>query len=40
MTNYRDLLSQVKGEIDEIDARTAAPSLDDGTVFLDVRERN
>jgi len=40
MTSYRDLLSQVKGEIDEIDARTAAPSLDDGTVFLDVRERN
>ena len=27
MTTYRELLSQVKGEIDEIDARAAAPSL-------------
>jgi molybdopterin/thiamine biosynthesis adenylyltransferase/rhodanese-related sulfurtransferase len=40
MTSYRDLLSQIKAEIDEIDARGAAPSLDDGTVFLDVRERS
>ena len=38
MTNYRELLSQVKGEIDEIDAQAAAPSIGDGTVFLDVRE--
>ena len=38
MTNYRELLSQVKGEIDEIDAQAAAPSLGDETVFLDVRE--
>ena len=40
MTSYRDLLSQARAEIDEIDARGAAPSLDDGTVFLDVRERS
>jgi molybdopterin/thiamine biosynthesis adenylyltransferase/rhodanese-related sulfurtransferase len=40
MPTYRELLSQVKTEIDEIDARAAAPLLDDGTVFLDVRERD
>jgi molybdopterin/thiamine biosynthesis adenylyltransferase/rhodanese-related sulfurtransferase len=40
MTTYRDLLAQVKAEIEEIDAGAAAPSLDDGTVFLDVRERH
>jgi molybdopterin/thiamine biosynthesis adenylyltransferase/rhodanese-related sulfurtransferase len=40
MTTYRDLLAQVKAEIEEIDAGAAAPSLNDGTVFLDVRERH
>jgi molybdopterin/thiamine biosynthesis adenylyltransferase/rhodanese-related sulfurtransferase len=40
MATYRELLSQVKTEIDEIDTRAAAPLLDDGAVFLDVRERD
>jgi sulfur-carrier protein adenylyltransferase/sulfurtransferase len=40
MPTYRELLSQVKTEIDEIDTRSAAPLLDDGAVFLDVRERD
>jgi molybdopterin/thiamine biosynthesis adenylyltransferase/rhodanese-related sulfurtransferase len=40
MPTYRELLSQVKAEIDEIDARAAAPLLADGPVFLDVRERD
>jgi molybdopterin/thiamine biosynthesis adenylyltransferase/rhodanese-related sulfurtransferase len=40
MPTYRELLSQVKGEIDEIDARAAAPLLENGSVFLDVRERD
>jgi molybdopterin/thiamine biosynthesis adenylyltransferase/rhodanese-related sulfurtransferase len=40
MPTYRELLSQVKTEIDEIDTRAAAPLLDDGAVFLDVRERD
>jgi molybdopterin/thiamine biosynthesis adenylyltransferase/rhodanese-related sulfurtransferase len=39
MTTYRELLSQARAEIDEIDARAAAPALEDGTVFLDVREQ-
>jgi sulfur-carrier protein adenylyltransferase/sulfurtransferase len=40
MPTYRELLSQVKTEIDEIDTRAAAPLLDDRAVFLDVRERD
>ena len=40
MPTYRELLSQVKTEIDEIDSREAAPTLGDGSVFVDVRERN
>lgn len=40
MPTYRELLSQVKTEIDEIDSQTAAPLLTDGPVFLDVRERD
>jgi sulfur-carrier protein adenylyltransferase/sulfurtransferase len=40
MPTYRELLSQVKTEIDEIDSQAAAPLLADGPVFLDVRERD
>src|SRR5262249_53229475 len=40
MATYRELLSQVKTEIDEVDSREAAPALEDGSVFVDVRERN
>jgi sulfur-carrier protein adenylyltransferase/sulfurtransferase len=40
MPTYRELLGQVRSEIDEIDAQAAAPLLGDGPVFLDVRERN
>jgi sulfur-carrier protein adenylyltransferase/sulfurtransferase len=40
MPTYRELLSQVKAEIDEIDSQTAAPSLAEGPVFLDIRERD
>jgi molybdopterin/thiamine biosynthesis adenylyltransferase/rhodanese-related sulfurtransferase len=40
MPTYRELLNQVKTEIDEIDSRAAAPLLEDGSVFLDVRERD
>ena len=40
MASYRDLLSETKAEIDEIDAADARSRLDDGeTVFVDVRER-
>ena len=40
MASYRDLLSETKAEIDEIDAADARTRLDDGeTVFVDVRER-
>jgi len=37
MPSYRELLSQVKGEIDEIDALEARERLDDA-LFVDVRE--
>jgi sulfur-carrier protein adenylyltransferase/sulfurtransferase len=40
MPTYRELLSQVRAEIEEIDSREASPLLDDGAVFLDVRERS
>ena len=43
MTTYRELLSQVKGEIDEIDAAAGARLLDsdsEGALFLDVREQD
>ncbi len=42
MTSYRELLTQVKAEIAEIDATDAAVRLDsdDAPVFLDVRERD
>jgi molybdopterin/thiamine biosynthesis adenylyltransferase/rhodanese-related sulfurtransferase len=42
MGTYRDLLQQVKGEIDEVDASQALDSLRDsepGCVIVDVRER-
>ncbi len=39
MTTYRELLSQVKAEIDEIDAVQARERLDDA-LFLDVREQD
>ncbi len=40
MASYRDLLQQVRSEIDELDAATAARQLegDDAPVLLDVRE--
>ena len=37
MPSYRELLSQVKGEIDEIGALEARERLDDA-LFVDVRE--
>ena len=42
MTSYRELLHQVKAEIEEIDAPAAAGRLgsDDPPAFLDVRERD
>jgi molybdopterin/thiamine biosynthesis adenylyltransferase/rhodanese-related sulfurtransferase len=41
MTGYRDLLQQVKNEIDEVDAARASALRDtDSPVFVDVRERN
>ncbi len=40
MATYRELLSQVRAEIEEVDASSAAPLLDGAdAVFLDVRER-
>jgi molybdopterin/thiamine biosynthesis adenylyltransferase/rhodanese-related sulfurtransferase len=42
MTTYRELLQQVKGEIDEVDSSQALDSLRDserGCVIVDVRER-
>jgi molybdopterin/thiamine biosynthesis adenylyltransferase/rhodanese-related sulfurtransferase len=40
MTGYRDLLQQVKGEIDEIDAARAQSLVqDDSAAIVDVRER-
>ena len=40
MTSYRDLLQQTKAEISEIDAPEGASLLGDGTLFIDVRERD
>ena len=40
MASYRDLLGDVKRQIDEIDARTGHERLDEGELFLDVRERD
>ena len=40
MATYRELLNQVRSEIDEIDGQAAAPLLEGSSVFLDVRERN
>jgi molybdopterin/thiamine biosynthesis adenylyltransferase/rhodanese-related sulfurtransferase len=41
MPSYRDLLQQVKSEIDEVDAARASALRDtDSPVFVDVRERN
>ena len=40
MTSYRELLEQVKAEISEIDAAEAQSLTGDGTLFVDVRERD
>ena len=41
MAGYRDLLQQVKSEIDEIDAQHAAELRESAApVFVDVRDRN
>ena len=40
MTSYRDLLQQVKAEIDEVDSSRARELLEDGAAALDVRERD
>ena len=40
MTSYRDLLQQTRAEISEIDAPEGASLLGDGTLFVDVRERD
>ena len=41
MPSYRELLQQVKGEIEELDAVRASELREDGrTVFVDVRERS
>jgi sulfur-carrier protein adenylyltransferase/sulfurtransferase len=41
MPSYRELLNQVKAEIEEIEASRAAALLEDGdAVFVDVRERD
>jgi sulfur-carrier protein adenylyltransferase/sulfurtransferase len=40
MTNYRELLQQVKSEISEIDPPEASGLVENGTLFLDVRERD
>jgi molybdopterin/thiamine biosynthesis adenylyltransferase/rhodanese-related sulfurtransferase len=40
MATYRELLSQVKEEIDEIDAAEGSGLLGSGTLFLDVREQS
>ena len=41
MAGYRDLLQQVKSEIDEIDAQHAAELREsEAPVFVDVRDRN
>jgi sulfur-carrier protein adenylyltransferase/sulfurtransferase len=40
MGSYRELLQQVKRDIDEVDVAAARERLDDGVAFLDVRERD
>jgi 3-mercaptopyruvate sulfurtransferase SseA len=42
MPEYRELLNQVKAEIEEIDPPAAAALLEDGdeAIFVDVRERD
>ncbi|HET8606352.1 MAG TPA: molybdopterin-synthase adenylyltransferase MoeB [Gaiellaceae bacterium] len=40
MTTYRDLLQQTKTEISEIDPPAASALVGNGTLFLDVRERD
>ncbi len=40
MPSYRDLLQQVKSEVSEIDASAASALVENGTLFLDVRERD
>jgi len=40
MTSYRDLLSRVKAEISEVDSTGAEALAGNGTLFLDVRERD
>jgi sulfur-carrier protein adenylyltransferase/sulfurtransferase len=41
MPTYRELLNQVKAEIDEIDAPSALPLLESGdALFLDIREQD
>jgi molybdopterin/thiamine biosynthesis adenylyltransferase/rhodanese-related sulfurtransferase len=40
MTSYRDLLQQVKSEISEIDPPEASNLVENGTLFVDVRERD
>jgi molybdopterin/thiamine biosynthesis adenylyltransferase/rhodanese-related sulfurtransferase len=40
MTTYRDLLQQVRSEISEIDAPQASRLVENGTLFVDVRERD
>ena len=41
MTSYRELLQQVKGEIEEVDASRASDLLEtERPVFVDVRERS
>ena len=40
MTSYRELLQQVKAEIDEVDSSRARELLEGGAAALDVRERD
>src|SRR5919106_3415351 len=40
MASYRELLQQVKAEIDEVDVARARELLEDGAAALDVRERD
>ena len=40
MASYRELLQQVKAEIDEVDSSRARELLEDGAAALDVRERD
>src|ERR671915_2142232 len=40
MASYRELLQQVKAEIDEVDSSRARELLEDGAAAVDVRERD